>query len=210
MGLPSIIDVAHEHLFADVSIMKASGLSEPTIRHILRLRDVYNYWLQFPSKKDRDIVNELKLRGGIGDTQARQDLRLIKTLLGDLELQTTNYYRYRVIEMASRAYDKAAAMNNTRDMVAAASLIGKVTRLDKDDPAGNMYEQAAVQSFEFTDDPAVIGLSRVPNHREKIKAMKEKYFNETIVDIEAEVIEYNPDEIFKPKIDYDAPADLSE
>ena len=207
MGLPAIIDVAHEHLFADRDKMVAAGLSEPTIRHIIRLRDVYNYWVTFPSKKDRDIINELKLRGGIGDTQARQDLRLIKTLLGDLELQTTNYYRYRVIEMASRAYDKAAAANDTRNMVAAAALIGKVTRLDKEDPAGDMYANTAVQSFKFTDDPTVIGLPRVPDHREKIKKMKEKYFTEEIIDIEAEEIEYDPDSIYRPNIDYEGPAD---
>ena len=88
MPLPAIIDIAHQHLFSDRDKMQTAGLPAATIRHLERLRDIYNYWLAFPTKRDRDIVAELRSRYGIGDTVAREDLRMIKTLLGDLQTVT--------------------------------------------------------------------------------------------------------------------------
>lgn len=105
MALPAIIDIAHEHLFADHDKMVAAGLPETTIRHLERLRDIYNFWVSFPSKRDRDIVAELRHRYGIGDTVAREDLRLIKVLLGDLQKASKDYHRYRFTTMINRAYE---------------------------------------------------------------------------------------------------------
>lgn len=141
MALPAILDVAREHLFADIDKMAASGLPELTINHIVRLRDIYSYWINFPSKRDRDIVAELKSRYGICDTVAREDLRLIKTLMGDLQRVTKDYMRYRTTEILYRAYDKADSQNNPRNMIAAAAQLGKIHQLDKDDERANIIDK---------------------------------------------------------------------
>lgn len=106
MALPSILDSARQYLFADVDRMAAAGVPATTINHLLRLRDIYNYWLNFPAKRDRDIVAELRARYGIGDTTARDDLKLIKILLGDLQKPTKDYMRYRTTVMLERAYKR--------------------------------------------------------------------------------------------------------
>jgi hypothetical protein len=198
MPLPSIVDVAHDYLFADRDKMVRAGLPEATINHLIRLRDVYHYWLTFPSKKDREIVAELRTRGNIGDTQARDDLRTIKALLGDLARTTKDYHRYRFIEMTMNAYHKAELANNTRDMIAAAAQYAKYTQLDKDDDRDKGYDKIVPMSLTFTDDPEVIGIRRLENHRERIKKKKEQYWNEDIVDVEAEELDFNTDSFFMP------------
>ncbi len=214
MPLPAIIDVAHQHLFSDRDKMVAAGLPEATIRHIERLRDIYNFWVSFPSKRDRDIVAELRRRYGLGDTVAREDLRLIKVLLGDMQKTTKDYHRYRFTVMINRAYDKADAANNTRDMVAAAAKYAKYMQLDKDDERANIIDKVVPIVLSFTDDPSVIGIKRMPDFREKIKAMKEKYWTEATEDIDYEDLEADRlEDIFKPQLTLNgntAPTGISE
>lgn len=202
MPLPAILEVAENHLFSDRDKMEAAGLPVATIDHLIRLRDIYNYWISFPSKKDRDIVAQLKARYGIGDSQARTDLRLVKVLLGNLEQTTKQYHRYRFTIMINKAYDKADLQNNTRDMVAAAAKYARYMQLDKEDERANVLDKLVPMSLRFTDDPEVIGLPRVPNAREKVKAMKERYWTEETVDVEFEELDSPVDEIFKPIIRY--------
>lgn len=214
MALPAIIDIAHQHLFADRNKMVAAGLPEVTIKHLERLRDIYNFWVSFPSKRDRDIVAELRHRYGIGDTVAREDLRLIKMLLGDMQKTTKDYHRYRFTMMINRAYEKADQANNTRDMVAAAAQYAKYMQLDKDDERANILDKVVPIVLSFTDDPSVIGIKRMPNFREKIKTMKDKYWTEATEDVDFEDAEADRiEDIFKPKLALygdSAPTSISE
>lgn len=198
MPLPAIIDIAHEYLFADSDKMEAAGVPAASIRHIIRLRDIYTYWLNFPSKRDRDIVAELRSRYGIGDTVAREDLRLIKNLLGEFQKVSKDYMRYRVTQMLNRAYEKADQANNTRDMVAAAKALKEVHQLDKDDPRADILDKVVPIVLDFTDDPTVIGIARMPDFRARIKKVKEHYWLEQTEDVDFEEIDARLDDIFNP------------
>lgn len=199
MPLPSIADAAQQYLFTDRDKMIRSGVPEATINHIIRIRDVYSYWLQFPQKKDREIVGELMRRGNIQRSAAYEDLRLIKQLLGDLNKVSKDYARYRFLQMVERAYEVAGNSGDARSMVAAADKLGKYMGLAEADEVDKAYDKIPVQIFAVTDNPEVIGLKRLPNARDQIKAMKQKYWNEEIVDVEAEEVDYDIDSIFHPK-----------
>lgn len=201
MALPTIIEAAEEYLFEDRDRMEAAGLPVATIDHILRIRDVYNFWITFPSKRDRDIVNELMRRGAIGQTRAYEDLKIIKVLLGNFHKTTKDYHRYRFLEMVRKAYDKAEARGDTRAMVAAADKYGKYMQLDKEDQRDFDYDQIVPLELKPTDDPSVIGIQPVPNIREKIRKKKEQYWNENVQDVDFEPIEFNIDDVFHPKKD---------
>lgn len=207
MALPSIYDAARAHLFTDRDKMEAAGLPAPTINHLLRIRDIYNYWLSFPSKRDRDIVAQLRTRYGIGDTVAREDLRLIKQLLGDFQKTSKDYKRYRFETWVAKAFEKADALNNTRDMVAAAAQYAKYGQLDKEDERANVLDKLVPLKLLFTDDPTVIGIQRLPDHRKKIKEMKERYWSEATEEVEYEEIDAGIDDIFKPLPPYAADTD---
>lgn len=199
MPLPSIADAAQQYLFTDRDKMIRSGVPEATINHIIRIRDVYSYWLRFPQKKDREIVYELMRRGNIQRSAAYEDLRLIKQLLGDLNKVSKDYARYRFLQMVERAYEVAENSGDARSMVAAADKLGKYMGLAEADEVDKGYDKIPVQIFAVTDNPEVIGLKRLPNARDQIKAMKQKYWNEEIVDVEAEEVDYDIDSIFHPK-----------
>lgn len=199
MPIPAIIDTARIFLFADKDEMDRNGLPAVTQNHLIRLRDLYNFWLRFPKKTDREIVAELSSRYGLAKTQAYTDLRLIKAILGDFQKTTKDYHRYRFIEMCQEAYEVARNIKDARSMVAAADKYAKYTQLDKEDIVDRGYDQIVIQPFEPTDDPTVIGIKPVPNIREKIEKKLKQYWCEDIDDIQFEEVEHNEDDIFKPK-----------
>ena len=95
MPVPATIDMCSRYLFADVNEMTTDGVPEVIQQRLLRLRDMYNFWLQFPRKKDLEIVSELELRYKVSKSTAYEDIRIIKRLLGDLAKTTKDYHRYK-------------------------------------------------------------------------------------------------------------------
>ena len=166
--LPAILDTAKDYLFADVSKMIEAGLPEKTQRHLIRLRDIYNYWLQLPMTKDRELVAHIMQAYSLQATQAYADLRLVKALLGDLQKSTKEYHRYRFIEMVNAAYEMARVNRDAKSMVAAADKYAKYTQLDKEDLVDRGFDKIIIQPFKPTDDPSVAGFKPVHNTREKM------------------------------------------
>lgn len=199
MPLPQIADVALKHLFSPLDRMLAAGVPEITANRILRLRDAYTYWLQFPDKRDREMVGYLQRRYGISVSTSYEDLNLVKNLLGNLQKASKDYHRYRAIERFNRAYDMAAAVGNTRDMIAAMDKLAKYVQLDKEDEKNVDWDAIVPQRFIFTDDPSVLGFRRIPNVRERISDLKSKLFTDDIKEVEFEEIDFNQEELFRPK-----------
>lgn len=197
MPIPATIDVCREHLFSDVEEMKKEGLPEVTQNRLLRLRDMYNYWLQFPRVKDMEIVSELCKRYSVGKSTAYEDVRIIKSLLGDLNKSTKDYHRYKFNRMIEETFDMAKRIKDARAMAAASNYYGKFNKLDKDEESDKGYDQIVVQPFEPTDDPSVLGLKAIPNLREKIKSKIQQYWNEDVEDVEFEEVEYDEEKIFQ-------------
>ena len=109
MPLPAIIDTAREHLFADANDMQRIGLPLATQEHIFRLRDLYNFWLQHPRFKDKEIILKLQQDYKLGKSQAYTDLSILKLLLGEFQKTSKDYHRYRFLEMINEAYEVARA-----------------------------------------------------------------------------------------------------
>lgn len=203
MPVPATIDMCSKYLFTDVNEMSADGVPEVIQQRLLRLRDMYNFWLQFPRKKDLEIVGELELRYKVSKSTAYEDIRIIKRLLGDLAKTTKDYHRYKFCQMIDETFDMAKRTKDARAMGAAANYYGKYTQLDKEDILDKGYDKIVVQPFEPTDDPSVLGIKAIPNVREKIRNKIQQYWSEDIEDVEFEEVEFNEDEIFntKPKSD---------
>lgn len=200
MPLPQLLETAETHLFTDRDKMIASGVPAVTADHIIRLRDVYNFWLQFPSKRDRDIVDYIMSRG-VGRSAAYDDLKVVKTLLGAFQKSSKDWHRYRFLTMIERAYDKAERAGYMRAMVAAADKYAKYTQLDKEEVRDPDWDSVALQRFIFTDNPEVIGIKRLPNLRERKRKMIETYTKdiEDVQVIEAEDTDLDIDQLFEVK-----------
>ena len=199
MPLPAIIDTAKEHLFADARDMQRLGLPIATQEHLLRLRDLYNYWLQHPRIKDKEIILKLQQDYKLGKSQAYTDLSILKLLLGEFQKTSKDYHRFRFIEMINAAYEMARVNKDAKAMAAAADKYAKYTQLDKEDELTFDYDKIVVQAFVPTDDPSVAGFKPIPNLRDVVRKKIEDFNKEYeyIQEIKLEEEDFNPDDIFK-------------
>lgn len=199
MPIPSTIETAKEHLFSSVDEMTANGIPKIIQERLIRLRDMYNLWLQFPRKSDLEIVSTLQKRYDIKRSQAYEDVRIIKTLLGELNKSTKDYNRYKFSNMIDRTFDMAERIKDARAMGAAANYLGKYMQLDKEEARDRGYDKIIPQTFEPTDDPSSLGIKPIPNIREKIRDKIKQYWTDDIEDVKFEEAEFNEDDIFKVK-----------
>lgn len=199
MPIPKTLQVCRESLFDDVDKMREKGVPAVLQERILRIRDMYNIWVNYPSKKDKEIVMELQQRYDIHKSAAYEDVSILKTLLGDLNKASKEFHRFQFNHMIRNAYDMAERRKDPKAMVAAADKYAKYNKLDKEDVQDNPWEIIAVQPFEPTSDPSVLGIKPIPNIKEKIAQKLKQYWNEDIQDITYDEADFNEDDVFNPK-----------
>lgn len=51
------IDIYADNLMLPVDELQEKGISQQVIQRIVRLRDIYNYMLRNPLKKDREYID---------------------------------------------------------------------------------------------------------------------------------------------------------
>jgi len=179
-------DICVQHLYDDVS--KLSHLPQQQRDKLLRIRSGYTIMLEFPSKKDREIILHLQNQFGIERSAAYEDLRLIKDLLGSINKQSKDWHRFRFNYRNEKAYNMAELQQDPIAMDKCNNTYGKYNQLDKEDAERIPWEDIIPQLYEATDDPSVLGIKPIPNIREKIAAMKKKYM-EDIEDVTYEDID---------------------
>ena len=206
MSQPSI-EIAKLHLFDSVEQMNEAKIPAPMQERLLRLRDIYTYWLQQPMTRDRDIAQRIIRLYGVQRTQAYQDIRIIKIILGEVHKATKEYHRYKFLQMIESSYEMARVNHDARSMVAAADKYAKYTQLDKEDLVDRGFDKIAIQPMKPTDDPSVAGFKPVPNIREKIQKKIASYWNDEVEDVDFEPVDFNADELFHPQKPDDDEAD---
>ena len=144
-------------------------------QRLVRLRDMYTWYLSNPDSKDRQFIDMAASRHGLSRAQAYNDLAVIKTLLPLLASASRDFHRYRYNEMILETYQMAKARKDTKTMEKAASSYAKFNRVDLEDEQAIPYDKIVVQPFTATDDPRVLGIEPIPNLKEKIRKMQEKY-----------------------------------
>jgi hypothetical protein len=157
------------------------------VARILRVREEYNWFLSNPDSKDRQFVETAMARHGINKTQAYSDLAIVKALLPQLSQASRDFHRYRYNEMILETFQMAKKRKDTKTMEKAASSYAKFNRVDLEDEQVVPYDMIVVQPFTATDDPTVLGIKPIPNIREKIRTLLNKYRAENI---DIEDIEY--------------------
>lgn len=199
MPIPKTLEVCKSHLFDDRDKMEEHGVPLILQERIIRIRDMYTVWLNFPSKKELEIVSELIQRYGIQKSAAYDDVRIIKTLLGDLNKASKDFHRWQFNNMIRKAYEMAERRKNPDAMVKAADKYGKYNQLDKEDILDNPWETIQVQPFEPTSDPTVIGIKPIPNIKEKIAKKLKQYWNEDVEDVTFEEFDFQEESLFNIK-----------
>lgn len=147
-------------------------------QRLLRLRDMYSYWLRNPKLGDRHILAEIKRRNGLADTQAYEDLRLLKLCLGNLQQMTRDWYQYLFITRCEEGFQMARDKGDAGAFAKVLASLGKFTRLDHEQLAGPDYSQIIPQQFELTSDPSVAGFQRIPNVLQLTQQLEKRFKHE--------------------------------
>lgn len=195
-----ILEICSNDLFTAEDELLEKYNAEQAQR-VLRLRDMYNYYISNPDTKDRQFVDTAMSRHGIMKSQAYADLSIIKSLLPLLSSASRDFHRFRFNEMILETYQMAKARKDTKTMEKAASSYAKFNRVDLEDEQALPYDLIVVQPFTATSDPRVLGIKPIPNVEEKIAAMLKKYRQESmdIDDVDYEEVDLEEEELFNPK-----------
>ena len=197
MSIPSALEVCRSDLFTKEADL-LQRYPQVLVDKVLRVREMYNWFISNPDGTDREFVSEICQRHEISKVTAYGDLAIVKTLLPALGSTSRDFHRWRFNEMILNTYKMAEKRKDTKTMERAASSYAKYNRIDLEDEQAMPYDMIVPQPFTATDDPRVLGIEPIPNINVKISKMIEKYRKETIdiEDVEFEEVDLEFDTLF--------------
>lgn len=98
-----------------------------------RLRGMYAYWLQFPTKSSKDLVEYAVRMFGIGRSQAYDDLHITQILLGSLQQASKEFMRWKINQDLEHDLRIARSKGDMRAVASIEKARILNNRTDKDD-----------------------------------------------------------------------------
>lgn len=189
------IDTYAENLMLPEEELRAKKVDEQCIRRIIRLRDVYNYMLRNPLKKDREFVDYVVASYTNTDGKpltrrvAYEDLEILHAIVGNLQQCSKEWHRWRFNNMIMEGYTIAMRNGDAAAIAKLAREYGKYNKLDKEDEIDRGYGQ--VPHIRFTFDVSVLGFKPIPNVSKVIHDLIARYSMSRLTGYteDAEVIE---------------------
>ena len=197
MPLPSILDSCKLDLLStDEEIRQKYPLA--MAERIMRIREMYNYWLSNPSMKDRQLRDAIMSRYDVSQSSAYSDINIIHQLAPLLSSKSRDFHRARYNEMILETYNMAKARKDTRTMVNAASSYAKNNRIDLEDEMAMPYEDIVYQPFCPTLDVTVLGIKPIPDVYRHIDRLTKELTRDfaDIQDVEFEEADLEEDKLF--------------
>lgn len=182
--LPVNLDQYSRYVTLDDSELRELRVAESVLVRLRRIRGLYAYWLQFPSKLDNDLVQYDIAMFKVSRTSAYDDLHLVKVLLGNLQQTTKEFMRWKINKSIEEDIAAARRAGDFRSVAALTKVMVQNNRTDKDDEPDLEFDKIVPQNFEPTDDPTVLGIERVPDLRGRIRALYKRYSNTMVQDAE--------------------------
>lgn len=200
MPLPSTLDACKVDMFADEAELRQK-YPVAFVDRILRIRDMYNYWLSNPSMKDRKLCEQIMSRYNLSQSAAYSDINVIKQLAPLMSKNTREFNRTLYTEMILETYNMAKARKDTKTMERAATSLAKYSRLDLEDEMSMPYEEIVPQNFSATLDVRVLGIKPIPDLYNHIDRLKKELSGDyaDINDVDYEDIDLEEDKIFPDK-----------
>lgn len=206
-NLPSTLEACKVDILAsDDELMEKYPLA--LAERVMRLREMYNYWLSNPSMKDRQLRDAIMSRYDVSQSTAYSDINIIHQLVPLLSPKSRDFHRTRYNEMILETYAMAKARKDTKAMERAATSYAKYNRVDLEDEMAMPYDEIVIQPFCATLDVRVLGLKPIPdvyNHIAKLAKELSRDFVD-IQDVEYEEADLEENMLFPDKApDLDAP-----
>ena len=200
MPLPSTLEACKVDIFSSDDELRAK-YPVAFAERLMRIRDMYNYWLANPSMKDRQLRDQIMSRYDVSQSCAYSDISVIHQLAPIIQHNSRDFHRVRYNEMILETYAMAKARKDTKTMERAATSYAKNNRVDLEDEIAVPYDEIVVQPFCATLDVTVLGLPAIPdvyNHIDKLTKELSRDFAD-ITDVDFEEVDLEEDKIFPNK-----------
>lgn len=173
------IDIYADNLMLPEEEMKAKRIAPEIIQRVVRLRDLYNYMLRHPLKKDKEYTDyirsvytnqdgkQLSLR------KAYEDIEIIHAVIGNLQMCTKEWHRWRFNNMIMEGYAIAVRKEDATAIAKLAQQYGKYNQLDKNDEVDR--GSADMPHIVFTFDVSSMGYTPIKNVYALIDKLNAQY-----------------------------------
>lgn len=200
--LPSPLEVCKVDLFADERELHKK-YPVALVDRVMRLREMYNYWLANPSMKDRQLRDAIMSRYDVSQSTAYSDINIIHQLVPMLSQKSRDFHRSRYNEMILETYAMAKARKDTKAMERAATSYAKYNRIDLEDEMAMPYDDIVIQPFCATLDVRVLGIEPIPDAYNFIAKLTKELSRDfrDIVDVEFEDADLEEKQLFAPLSD---------
>lgn len=168
---------------------------------VMRLREIYNFWLSNPSMKDRQLRDAIMSRYNVSQSTAYSDINIIHQLVPLLSKKSRDFHRSRANELFLETYAMAKARKDTKTMERVIASYSKFNRIDLEDEMAMPYDEIVIQPFAATLDVRVLGIKPIPdvyNHIAKLTKELSRDFVD-ILDVEYEEADLEEDKLFPDK-----------
>lgn len=158
--------------------LRARRVDEQVILRVIRLRDIYNYMLRNPLKKDREYIDYIQATykdeqgKPLSKRKAYEDIEILHAIIGNLQQCTKEWHRWRFNNMIMEGYAIAIRHEDAAAIAKLAQQYGKYNQLDKNDDHDIGYSELPHIVFGF--DVSVMGFKPIPN----VYALMEKLYTE--------------------------------
>lgn len=159
-------------------------LPEADQQLLVRLRNVYTFWLEKPTLSDMKIRDYLIANFNISKSQAYKDIAQIKMVLGNVPVATKEFFRYKANAILDQAHDAAMAGNEkkAKALTKIAEAIAYNNRTNEDDGEKIPFDEIVPKDLSFSLNPEDAGVKAVPGIRDKAKKLFEKYAEDIELD----------------------------
>lgn len=197
--LPSPIEACKVDLFA-TEVELRDKYPVALAERIMRLREMYNYWLANPSMKDRQLRDAIVERYNVSQSTAYSDINIIHSLVPLLSQKSREFHRARVNEMFLEAYALAKEKEDAKTMGRIAESYAKYNDCDKDEELALTYDEVKTQPFCATSNPEPLGIKPIPDLQNYIARLTRELSRDfaDIVDVEYEDADLEEDILFAP------------
>ena len=181
MPLPTDLDNYSKYIVLNDDELQKLPINPAVIQRVHRLRGLYAYWLQFPDKFERDILQQDMALFGVGRAQAYDDVRLVQVILGNMQQAARNFMRWKINQDLEQDLRAARRAGDHKSVAAIEKVRVMNNRTDKEDEPNTNYERIPNLGVVFTDNPKVLGIEGYDNAaslRKAVNSMNKKYSRE--------------------------------
>jgi hypothetical protein len=181
MPLPANIDEYSRFIVMNDDELQVQPINPAVIERVHRLRGLYAYWLQFPDKFERDIMQQDMELFGVGRAQAYDDVRLVQMLLGNMQQANRNFMRWKINQDLEADLKAARRQGDYRSVASLEKVRVLNNRTDKEDEPQMDYDRIPLFGVIMTSNPAALKIEGYDNEaalRKDVASMNRKYSRE--------------------------------